>query len=237
MHNRYTIMFPLVLAFMLALITFWINQTVLEQGPKIDGSNRHDPDYSLKKFVTSQTDAAGNMRYVLAAAQMQHFPDDDSTVLQLPRFTQFAVDKPYTQIVGARGYVAGDGESVEFVDNVKVIRQATAEKGEMQLTTDKLTILPNQDMAKTNSAVRITQAPSTVVTGVGMEFDKKNQTMKLFNRVKVHYERPKPRQIKKAANSKPQTTMKSQTTGRVASAKKLQATKKSAVKKPAVKKK
>ncbi|HEY0562774.1 MAG TPA: LPS export ABC transporter periplasmic protein LptC [Methylophilus sp.] len=224
-------MFPLVLAFMLALITFWINQTVLEQGPKIDGSNRHDPDYRLKKFVTSQTDAAGNMRYVLAAAEMQHYPDDDSTVLKLPRFTQFAVDKPYTQIVGARGYVAGDGESIEFVDNVKVVRQATAEKGEMQLLTDKLTILPNQDMAKTNSAVRITQAPSTVVSGVGMEFDKKNQTMKLFNRVKVHYERPQPRQVKKAVNAKPQNTK------RAVNVKKSQATKKPAVKKPAVKKK
>ncbi len=197
MHNRYTIMFPLVLAFMLALITFWINQTVLEQGPSIDGSNRHDPDYKLKKFVTTQTDALGKIRYVLAAAEMQHFPDNDNTVLQRPRFTQFAVDKPYTQIYGERGYLAGDGKSVEFVDNVKVIRQATAEKGEMQLTTDKLTILPDEDIAKTDSAVVIKQAPKTVVTGVGMVFDKKNQTMTLLKRVKVHYEKPPPYAVKK----------------------------------------
>ncbi len=193
MYNRHAILFPLTLALMLAVITFWINQTVQEQGPSIDGSNRHDPDYKLHNFVTTQTDMGGKLHYVLAAAEMTHFPDDDTTVLQRPRFTQFAVDKPYTQIQGLRGYVSSDGETVEFVDNVKVVRQATADKGEMQLTTEKLTIEPNKDLATTQSPVVITQAPKTRVTAVGMVFDKKNQTMTLQNKVRVHYERPAPK--------------------------------------------
>lgn len=206
MYNRHAILFPLTLALMLAVITFWINQTVQEQGPSIDGSNRHDPDYKLHNFVTTQTDMSGKLRYVLAAAEMTHFPDDDTTVLQRPRFTQFAVDKPYTQIQGLRGYVSSDGETVEFVDNVKVVRQATADKGEMQLTTEKLTIEPNKDLATTQSPVVITQAPKTRVTAVGMVFDKKNQTMTLQNKVRVHYERPAPRikpTVKPAATAKP----------------------------------
>lgn len=206
MYNRHAILFPLTLALMLAVITFWINQTVQEQGPSIDGSNRHDPDYKLHNFVTTQTDMGGKLRYVLAAAEMTHFPDDDTTVLQRPRFTQFAVDKPYTQIQGLRGYVSSDGETVEFVDNVKVVRQATADKGEMQLTTEKLTIEPNKDLATTQSPVVITQAPKTRVTAVGMVFDKKNQTMTLQNKVRVHYERPAPRikpTVKPAATAKP----------------------------------
>ncbi len=75
-------MFPLTLLFMMALITFWINQTVQEQGPRIDGSNRHDPDYRLENFVTTQTDVNGKLRYVLAASEMTHYPDDDTTALQ-----------------------------------------------------------------------------------------------------------------------------------------------------------
>lgn len=193
MQNRQAILFPLTLMFMMALITFWINQTVQEQGPRIDGSNRHDPDYRLENFVTTQTDVNGKLRYVLAATEMKHYPDDDTTVLQRPKFTQFAVEKPYTQIQGLRGYVSSDGETVEFVDNVKVIRQATPEKGEMQLLTDKLTIEPDKDLATTQSPVTITQAPKTKVTGVGMVFDKKNQTMTLLSKVRVHYERPAPK--------------------------------------------
>jgi lipopolysaccharide export system protein LptC len=80
MLTRSSLFFPLVLALLLAIITFWINLTVEQQGPKIDGSDRHDPDYTMNNFVNTQTDTAGKLRYVLAAAEMVHYPDDDSTV-------------------------------------------------------------------------------------------------------------------------------------------------------------
>lgn len=190
MLTRSALFFPLVLAVLLALLTFWINQTVEQQGPKIDGSNRHDPDYTMHNFVTTQTDVLGKVKYILAATEMLHYPDDDSTVLHRPRFTQYTADKPYTQIEGLRGYISSDGEQVELVDNVKVVRQAFEGKGEMQLLTKKLLILPKQDLVKTDAPVTITQAPKTVITGTGMIYDKKAQTLTLLNRVKVHYERP-----------------------------------------------
>ena len=190
MITRSPLFFPLMLALLLAVITFWINLTVEQQGPKIDGSDRHDPDYTMNNFVNSQTDLTGKLRFVLAAAEMVHYPDDDSTVLQRPRFTQYTVDKPYTRIEGLRGYVSSNGEQVTLVDNVKVTRQAFDGKGEMQISTEKLVILPNQDIAKTDAPVVITQAPSTVIHATGMVFDKKHQTIQLFKRVKVHYVRP-----------------------------------------------
>lgn len=222
MLTRSAIFFPLILAGLLAIITFWINLAVEQQGPKIDGSNRHDPDYTMNNFVTTQTDITGKLRYVLAATEMLHYPDDDSTVLQRPRFTQFTTDKPYTQIEGLRGYISSDGEEVELVDNVKVVRQAFEGKGEMQLRTEKLIILPNQDLAKTNSPVVITQAPKTVIHGTGMIFDKKNQTMTLLSRVKVHYERPplaatKPAKTKASAAKVLPPKLKAQTKSKLIS--------------------
>ncbi len=201
MISRSALFFPIVLAVMLALLTFWINQTVEQQGPKLDGSNRHDPDYTMHNFVTTQTDALGQLRYILAATEMLHYPDDDSTVLQRPRFTQYTVNKPYTQIEGLRGYISSNGEEVELVDNVKVVRQAFEGKGEMQVLTEKLWIFPKQDLVKTNAPVTIKQAPKTVITAVGMVYDKKAQTVTLFDRVKVHYERPPAVQAKNAAKS------------------------------------
>ena len=188
--NRSAIIFPIVLAVLLALLTFWINQTVETQGPKIDGSNRHDPDYSMNNFVSTQTDKLGKLSYVLTASELLHYPDDDSTVLHRPRFTQYATNKPYTQIEGLRGYVSANGSEIELVDQVKVIRQAFNGKGEMQVLTEKLLILPDQDIAKTDANVIIKQAPKTVIRAKGMIFDKKKQTVRLLSRVKVHYDRP-----------------------------------------------
>jgi lipopolysaccharide export system protein LptC len=188
--SRAAITFPLALLIFLALLTFWINRSVQPPQPKLDGSSRHDPDYIMSNFLTTQTDVNGDLRYKLAAIEMRHFPDDDSTELQSPRYTQFAVGKPYTEVQGMRGLVSTDGEEVQLFDNVKVTRQAFAEKGEMTIETDYLNIRPNDEMVTTDRPVIIRQAPKTVIYATGMVYDKKSKTVTLLQRVRAHYERP-----------------------------------------------
>lgn len=207
--SRSAIGFPLALLLLLALLTFWINKTVQPAAPKIDGSSRHDPDYIMNNFVTTQTDIKGDLRYKLAAVEMRHFPDDDTTHLQRPRYTQFTVGKAYTQVEGLRGYVSGDGEEVQLVDNVKVTRQAFEGKGEMTVETDYLNIRPNEELVTTESPVVIRQAPKTVIYATGMVYEKKLRTVTLLHKVRAHYERPimttavaKPTVNSKADNSK-----------------------------------
>lgn len=187
---RSAIIFPLVLLSVLALLTFWINQSVQPPAPKLDGSSRHDPDYVISNFVTTQTDINGELRYKLAATEMKHYPDDDTTNLQRPRYTQYAVNKPYTQVEGLRGYVSSNGEEVQIVDNVKVTRQAFEDKGEMTLETDYLKIRPTEELVQTDSPVVIRQAPKTVIYATGMIYEKKNKTITLLNKVRAHYEKP-----------------------------------------------
>lgn len=188
--TRTAITFPLALLVLLALLTFWINRAVQPPAPKLDGSSRHDPDYIMSNFVTTQTDVNGDLRYKLAAIEMRHFPDDDTTELQRPRYTQFAVGKPYTEVQGLRGFVSSDGEEVQLVDNVKVTRQAFADKGEMTVETDYLNIRPNEELVTTDRPVIIRQAPKTVIYATGMIYEKKQHTVTLLNRVRAHYERP-----------------------------------------------
>lgn len=200
MYSRHALWFPLALATMLALVTFWINQAVEKSSPKNDGSNRHDRDYVLNNFYTTKTDLIGNLHYILAATEMEHFPDDDSTVLQRPRFTQFTVNKPYTEISSLRGYVSSNAEEVQFVDNVKVVRPAFKNTGETQIFTEKLMVYPDLDIIKTDSPVVIKQLPKTVIHATGLVMNKKDQSLVLGTgpdkasakpaRVYVHYERP-----------------------------------------------
>lgn len=188
--KRSAIIFPIVILSVLALLTAWVNHMVQPPQPKLDGSSRHDPDYIMSNFVTSQTDANGSLRYKLAAAEMKHFPDDDTTDLQHPRYTQFSVGKPYTQVEALRGYVASDGEQVQLVDNVKITRQAFAGKGEMTIETEYLNILPKQDLVRTDSPVVIKQAPKTVIYATGMVYEKDKKTVTLLHRVRAHYDKP-----------------------------------------------
>ena len=200
-----TIWFPLAILALLAALSLWIERVVQPPQVQPDGSSRHDPDYIVSNFNTLKTNIKGDPHYQLAAAEMVHFPDDDSTQLTRPRFTQYSTRKPYTQIQGQRGLVSSNGENVYFMDNVKVVRGATRQKGEMTVLTEYLHIIPDKDLVQTDSPVSILQAPRSTARANAMEYNKKLGTLKLKGNVKVHYERPgsKAAPLKTAAALKP----------------------------------
>lgn len=189
---RTSIFFPLILLSLLALLTYWISNAVQPTPPKLDGSSRHDPDYIVSNFITTQADVYGDLRYKLAAAEMKHFPDDDTTNLQRPHYTQFALNKPYTKVEALSGIVSSNGETIQLTDNVKITRQAFAGKGEMTIETDTLNIQPDKDLVTTQSPVVIRQAPKTIIHATGMIYEKKIRTVTLLHQVRAHYERPMP---------------------------------------------
>lgn len=197
-NGRTAIIFPLIVLGVLALITFWIESTVKSDIKKNDSNSRHDADYFVENFVTTKTDIHGNLRNMLAAVEMRHYPDNDTTELTRPRFTQYAEKKPYTQIEAQKGFVSGNGEEVEFKGNVIIVRQAFEGRGEMRLTTDYLKVLPKKEYASTPNDVVITQAPNTVIHGTGMVYNKAGKDFTLQKRVRVHYEKP---------NAKSKTTL------------------------------
>lgn len=189
-NSRSVMVLPITLLVVLAIITAWINYSVQPQAPKLDGSSRHDPDYIVSNFVTKQTDIDGNLNYQLAAAEMKHYPDNDETDLISPNFTQYSIGKPYTRAQGLYGKVSSNGEQIQLTKQVKITRQAFAEKGEMTLETEYLDILPNQNLVKTDLPVIIRQAPKTVIYATGMVYDKKIKTITLLHKVRAHYEKP-----------------------------------------------
>lgn len=182
--------FGLMLLALLTALTFWIDRSVQPSQMKRDGSTRHDADYIVNNFTSSRADLFGNPRYSLAGVEMRHFPDDDSTELVHPEFVLYSLKKPTTKIRADRGKISSNGDNVYFMDNVKVVRAATATKGELTLVTDYLHIMPHQDFVETERPVTILQAPHTVMHATGMEFYKKLGILNLKNHVKVHYERP-----------------------------------------------
>lgn len=207
--TKSAIVFPLALLLLLALLTFWIEKSVQPQLPKLDGSSRHDPDYVMSNFETTQTDVNGALRYKLAANEMKHFPDADTTDLIKPRFTQFAKDKPYTKLEGDTGNVSSDGEQVEVFGKVLVMREAFGDKGELTVETDYLKILPNEEYATTDRPVVIKQAPGTVIYATGLIYEKKQQTVTLLHKVRAHYERPAVKAKKTMISSQKTSNQKS----------------------------
>ncbi len=190
MINRFSVLFPIFFAAILAFISYWVQMSVENENEKKGNKLSNSPDYFLTNFKTTQTEADGSIRFILSANEMTHFGQDDTTRLKKPLFIRYKNNIPSSQIEGGIGLISTDGEEVQIIDNVKFARLETETKPKMELFTDQLTVLPNKDQAMTKRPVRITQDPKTVVNAIGMRYDKKNGIMTLLQKVRVHYEKP-----------------------------------------------
>ena len=182
--------FPLALMALLAALTFWLDHIVQPPAVQRDGSTRHDPDYIVENFVAVRTGLDGAPRHQLEAKRMLHYPDDDTTHLEKPRLLSFAGVHPEGSIVSETALMSSEGKTVDFRGNVKAVRAASGARSELVLTTEHLHVIPDDDIARTESAVTVVDA-NTNLTAVGLELNNKAKTLTLKSRVRGTYVRPK----------------------------------------------
>lgn len=189
MSGRLTAWFPAILMTMLALLTFWLDQTVQEPQSRRNQNARHAQDYWIENFSAQQLGKDGLPLNMLTAAKMMHFPDNDTSELIDPRFVTLDKSRPSVEIKARRGLLTGRGEDVVFSDEVEVRRAAQKDKDWLTLSTDFLQVEPDSQLAKTHRPVTI-RTPSSVITATGMEMNNKSQVLKLLSSVKGHYAQP-----------------------------------------------
>lgn len=167
-------------------VTYWLNQLVQPEPAKPDSSKRHDPDAIMENFSAIKLNEQGTPRFIMAAKKMQHYPDDDSTTLEMPRLTTLSADRPPIHTTAKRGLVSSKGDEVFLHDDVKVLREASTAQDELTLRTEYLHVIPDKDLANTDRAVTIVDAHNTV-HATGLEMDNKARTLKLLSQVRSEH--------------------------------------------------
>jgi len=85
---------------------------------------------------------------------------------------------------------ASEGENVYFKNNVRVVRAPYDDKSELVVQTSYLHIIPDDNIAKTDQPVTITDA-NIVVDAIGLELNNETRILKLHSRVRGTYEQKK----------------------------------------------
>jgi lipopolysaccharide export system protein LptC len=185
--DRITAVLPLLLVAMLVGFTFWLDR--LAQPPEASGGGmkRHDPDYTVDGLSARRMNESGATAYTLSAKKMVHYPDDDTTLLTTPRLVSLGTEKAPITITSNQALVSSNGENVYFQDDVRVTRAAFGDSSEMQMRTSYLHVIPDDDIAKTDRPVTITDA-ATTVTASGLELNSDSRIMKLQGRVHGTYD-------------------------------------------------
>ena len=184
---RLTSWFPFALLAGLAALTFWLDRMVQFAPDGLPAVSRHDPDYMVDKLKAARTNEEGVVIYTLDAERMIHYPDDDTTHLTAPRFVSLRSKQAPVTITAREGLLSSNGDNVYFKEDVKVTRAAYADRSEMVMRTAFLHIIPDDNIAKTDRPVTITDA-ATVVNAVGLEMNNETRILKLFSNVRGTYD-------------------------------------------------
>ena len=189
MENKLSSILVILLITLIALTSYWLKLEVIKELYSEKSLLASGPDFYLDEFSAQQTTENGDIKFILAGKKMTNYDYLNKTYLINPKFTKYENGNPFSWITGGNGEITNLGDEIIVRKNVVLMRLATSKKKAMKLFTDSLNILPNDDIIFTRSPVKIIQEPNIEINGVGMKYDKKENTFKLLSNVKVHYEK------------------------------------------------
>ncbi len=179
--QSFSALFPVAILTLLAGLTFWLQRAVELGDPHKSGNIRHDADYYAEKFSVSRFGPDGKLLSTMSAQKMLHYPDDDTLDVTEPRVVHFGAQRE-VRITAKQALVAPDAREIKLFGDVYVRRDGLGNDPATELATSALTILPDDEAARTAAPVAITQGKS-IMRGTGLEADNKTAIYKLLSRV------------------------------------------------------
>ena len=188
MDNKLSSIFALIFILFIALISFWLNHEVKKELLEDAKNLNNAADFYLKNFSSKHMNEAGNIKYIITGKEMKNYKHSEKTLLLKPKFVKYENSKPISNISGESGEIKNQGDEIIIKENVILNRLPNNSKKLMSLYTSQLNIVPTEDIVFSKKSVKIIQEPNIEIDGVGMKYDRKENTIKLLSNVKVHYE-------------------------------------------------
>jgi len=185
MMGRGSLWLPLLVLFVLAGLSFWIERTVQPPGAGAD-IDHVDPEGIMEDFDALRTDAAGNPQYRLSAVRLKHYSGSKQTELEAPHFVQLDKQAGDVTATAKLANVSPDGNEVDLRGDVVVVRPATPRQSAMTLRSARLLVFPERNLLRSPGAVEVTDRSMTLHAGA-MEYRADPRIVKLTGRVKARY--------------------------------------------------
>lgn len=179
-------LFSIALLSTIAGLTFMLQAALTPDAAKPDRHLTHDPDAMAENFEIRRLDDQGKLKYRLTAPYIVHFSDDDSSEVKTPRLIAYRQDAPPLTLTADQAKITTRGEMIYLNENVKILREATAQSPALLASTSLLTVEPDAGLAYTDKAIEITQGASWI-KGIGARIDSNASTFELQSRVRGHH--------------------------------------------------
>lgn len=190
--HRWRLLALMLTAVFCAFGSFWLVQVMQGEDNTPGGSAGNEPDYIIDNFSWVRMSENGKPRYVISGERLTHRPADNTALVDKPIVQSLTVEHPPMTMTAERALVSQNQNQIDLTGNVDIKRPAGAKSEPLRIRTEALTVLPDEDIVKTDKAIEM-QLGASSVTGVGMLANNATQQVHLGGRGQIIYPPRAPR--------------------------------------------
>lgn len=180
--HRWRLGLTLTAGVLFACGSFWLVQLLNRSGGDLQADLRaNEPDYIIERFSAVRLGKDGKPSYILSGDKLVHRPIDDASDIERPVVRSMAEGRPPMDIHAARARVDENNTRVTLKDNVRVDRAASGKSAAMVMTTQAMTVYPDEDRMETDQPVQVVQDGASM-TAQGMRANNATREVHLQGR-------------------------------------------------------
>jgi lipopolysaccharide export system protein LptC len=185
MKERAPALIAVVLLIALVIGTWWAADYA-QRAIAIDPPRRitHEPDSWASDFVMVRSDPAGMAINRLEGTHMRHFPDDDSYEVTKAKAIGQQPNSPITVGTSDTAIMDQSGARIVMQGNAHVVRLPSGDDPALDVKSERLTIMPDEDVVFTDMPALVVNGKSTM-NGKGMRYDNKTRQLQVFSATDV----------------------------------------------------
>lgn len=190
MHTRNAPrLFPVILAALLALLTFWLDYLIALLPIGNQPKHTDTVEYRVSDYTGTVFDTDGKLKQRVIGKDMWQFPDSKELHFRDARFELFDAGRPSGDIVAKTARYNTDSKLAWFDDKTRLTRQPTPTRPDVAtLDTTRLTVDTDKHLAS-SPADSLFQEGKTVVRATGFDYNDNTKQLKLHSRVRMTHER------------------------------------------------
>lgn len=195
--DRFRTWLAVVLLAMVVLGSFWKLEIMRRNDSEGNSraSARSEPDYYVEKFSFIRLPNNGQANYHITGDRLIHHPVNDDFEIQQPRINSFDAEKIPLNIRADRAMVeqknlmvtpSREHDQIHLQGNVQAERPETPTSKYIQLQSEYLLLLPDENKMKTDQAVSLF-THSSEIHAIGMIADNATQQIQLLSKVHARF--------------------------------------------------
>lgn len=185
--HRWKLLAIMMIGTFCAFGSFWLVQLMEnDDGSARLGGPQDEPDYIVENFSFVRMTETGKPSYVVSGKRLAHTPLGDVSHVEQPVMQGMTPGRPRMTIVAKSAQIYHEEHRVELLGNVDIQRPATPGSEALRVQTQALTVLPDEEILKTDKAIEM-RLGSATVTGTGMVANNATQKLHLASRGQIVY--------------------------------------------------